>query len=431
MSLIDIARQVGPAGVPSLSGKAFGLSFFSSAILFVFPVALMLDPRAAGLVALLAGVWALAAASCRSADGPAPAAFGAWLLALLVFGGHWLLDAGRGGGVPMAAHTLASLPYWPLLAAGLFVAWRRFPPAPAALWWGAALAAAVAGGLLLHQWGGTARVRVRTDMNSIPFGNLSLCFGVLALVGGLFPRRDPRRGALLVVAGVLGLVASLLSGTRGGWITVPAVVLMLVAWRGGALWRRWSSLPLAWRVVGGAVLLALAVFAAARVWPRVEDLLSDLHRFAADGNTRTSVGLRLDMWGTAWSLFLQKPWLGWGEQGLALELQRLIVAGRLNEQAQYFGYQLHGDVLDTLARRGLLGLGTLLPLYLVPAWLCWRRLRQAGAVAMAGLLTVVMFAGFGLTQSQFRDPHTLAGYLVLMSGLLAMSVRVGGGGRPG
>ncbi|MCC4309452.1 O-antigen ligase family protein [Alcanivorax marinus] len=379
----------------------------------------MLDPRAAGLVALLAGVWALAA-SCRPADGPAPAAAGAWLLALLAFAGHWLLDAGRGGGVPTAAHTLASLPYWPLAAAVLFVAWRRFPPAPAALWWGAALAAAVAGALLLHQWGGTVRVRVRTDMNAIPFGNLSLCLGVLALLGGLFQRREPRWGALLVVAGVLGLVASLLSGTRGGWITLPAVVLMLAVWRGGALWRRWSSLPVAWRGAGWALLLALLVFAAARVWPRVEDLFSDLHRFAADGITGTSVGLRLDMWGTAWSLFLQKPWLGWGEQGLALQLQRLIEAGRLNEQARYFGYQLHSDVLDTLARRGLLGLATLLPLYLVPAWLCLRRLREAGAVAMAGLLTVVMFAGFGLTQSQFRDPNSLAGYLVLMSGVLAV-----------
>ncbi|GAA5137939.1 O-antigen ligase family protein [Alloalcanivorax gelatiniphagus] len=411
------------------------MSLFASTILFVFPVALMLSPWSAGLVALLAGGWALVALrrpAGASPGGGLPVGFAAWLWALLAFGGHWLLDAGRGGAVPMAAHTLASLPYWPLAAAGLFLAWRRFPPAPEALWWGAALAAAVAGALLLYQWGGTVRVRVRTDMNAIPFGNLSLCFGVLALLGGLFPRRDPHRAALLALAGLLGLVASLLSGTRGGWVTLPAVALMLAAWRGGALWRGWRRLPVGWRLFGWAVLVGLAVFAAARVGPRVDDLLSDLRRFSAEGNTRTSVGLRLDMWRTAWALFLQKPWLGWGEQGLALELQRLILAGRLNEQAQYFGYQLHSDVLDTLARRGLLGLGTLLPLYLVPAWLLLRRLRGPHAVvAMAGLVTVVMFAGFGLTQSQLRDPYTLAAYLVLVSGTVAMVGQVGGGERRG
>ena len=100
------------------------------------------------------------------------------------------------------------------------------------------------------------------------------------------------------------------------------------------------------------------------------------------------------------------------------ELRRLIAAGELNEQARYFGFQLHSDVLDTLARRGLLGLITLLLMYAVPLAGFVRRLRCADVdvrtFALAGTLVVLMFAGFGLTQSQFRDERSLAAYLVLV-----------------
>ncbi|MFC6327500.1 hypothetical protein, partial [Alloalcanivorax gelatiniphagus] len=82
-----------------MSDKASGLSLFASTILFVFPVALMLSPWSAGLVALLAGGWALVALrrpAGASPGGGLPVGFAAWLWALLAFGGHWLLDAGRG-----------------------------------------------------------------------------------------------------------------------------------------------------------------------------------------------------------------------------------------------------------------------------------------------------------------------------------------------
>lgn len=338
-----------------------------------------------------------------------------FLLALLLFGLHLVLDAWRGG-VPMGHQTALTLPWWPLAAALVLVGWRRFPPAGVALWWGAAFGALAACGIVLVRWLalGVDRVHV-PGINAIPFGNLSLVLGVLSLVWAL---RRSQMPLLFGAAALAGLVASLLSGTRGGWVTLPVVAVVLFLCQGAEIRRLWSAWLLPARLLTVAGVALFAAFAVWQVLPRAMALVDDLRGYVGQDVTHTSAGLRLDMWHAAWTLFLQKPLLGWGEGAMMPELRRLIAAGELNEQARYFGFQLHSDVLDTLARRGLLGLITLLLMYAVPLAGFVRRLRCADVdvrtFALAGTLVVLMFAGFGLTQSQFRDERSFAAYLVLV-----------------
>ena len=337
------------------------------------------------------------------------------LLALLLFGLHLVLDAWRSG-VPVGHQTASTLPWWPLAAALVLVGWRRFPPAGVALWWGAAFGALAACGIVLVRWLalGVDRVHV-PGINAIPFGNLSLVLGVLSLVWAL---RRAQMPLLFGAAALAGLVASLLSGTRGGWVTLPVVAVVLFLCQGAEIRRLWSAWLLPARLLTVAGVALFAAFAVWQVLPRAIALVDDLRGYVGQDVTHTSAGLRLDMWHAAWTLFLQKPLLGWGEGAMMPELRRLIAAGELNEQARYFGFQLHSDVLDTLARRGLLGLITLLLMYAVPLAGFVRRLRCADVdvrtFALAGTLVVLMFAGFGLTQSQFRDERSFAAYLVLV-----------------
>lgn len=337
------------------------------------------------------------------------------LLAFVLFGVHLVLDAWRSG-VPVGHQTASTLPWWPLAAALVLLGWRRFPPAGVALWWGAAFGALAACGIVLVRWLalGVDRVHV-PGINAIPFGNLSLVLGVLSLLWAL---RFSQTSLLFLLAALAGLVTSLLSGTRGGWVTLPAVALVLAFCHGAEIRRAWSAQPMPVRVLAGVGVALVIVFAVWQALPRATALIDDLRGYLGQGVTRTSVGLRLDMWHAAWTLFLQKPLLGWGEGAMRPELQRLIAAGELNEQARYFGFQLHSDVLDTLARRGLLGLITLLLVYAVPLVGFVRRLGCGDAdvrtFALAGTLVVVTFVGFGLTQSQFRDERSFAAYLVLV-----------------
>src|SRR5699024_3866856 len=83
--------------------------------------------------------------------------------------------------------------------------------------------------------------------------------------------------------------------------------------------------------------------------------------------------------------------------------------------------QLHSDLIDTTARRGLVGLASLLLLYGLPLMLFARRLSpdrssEVRALALSGVAVVAAFVDFGLTQSLLRDVHGLAGYFGLIAG---------------
>lgn len=129
----------------------------------------------------------------------------------------------------------------------------------------------------------------------------------------------------------------------------------------------------------------------------------------------TSVGLRLEMWRAGGYLFVERPWVGWGEGALEAARDNHVS----NRGISHYD-QLHVDFIDIASMRGSLGLVTLLLLYGVPICLFWKRTRGAGVgvesclVAAAGMMVSVAFIDFGLTQSMLRDARGLSGYLGLI-----------------
>ncbi|KZZ30582.1 hypothetical protein A3754_20995 [Alcanivorax sp. HI0083] len=127
------------------------------------------------------------------------------------------------------------------------------------------------------------------------------------------------------------------------------------------------------------------------------------------------------MWRAGWLLIQHKPLLGWGEGKLESQRDLWVAEGRFNRGVSRYD-QLHSDTVDTFARRGVVGLVSLLALYLLPLGLFCRywyrgvkaRNREVQAFALSGALVVVAFMGFGLSQSMLRDPRGLAGFLGLL-----------------
>ncbi|MCG6656321.1 O-antigen ligase family protein [Halomonas campisalis] len=346
----------------------------------------------------------------------------AWLvLVLLAYGGLWLLDVWRTGHWPVGeGNQRVLLPLWPLLATALLVWLLRYPPSPRLLWWAVCSGALGAGSIALYERLVLGRSRASNAMNAIPFGNLSLLLGTLSLLAALWCLRRgyPRSRVLLgtaLLAAVSGMLGSLLSGTRGGWIAVP--FLLLLAYRAAR-----DLVPSRWRYgLAGLVVLVLLVAAAVPhtgVSHRIVQAVTNVQQYWQGETRANSVGARLEMWRGGILLVRERPWLGWGEGRMEMAIHDLVLEGRLPAAVERHD-QLHSDVIDTMARRGVVGLTGLLMLYGVPLWLCWRRLRRPGAdpgtqvLAAAGMMVPVAFIDFGLTQSMLRDVRGLSGYLGL------------------
>jgi len=378
-------------------------------LLVAWPLAYAVVPLASAALALVAF------ATRRRAVTPLSREDFWFLAALAAFSLIWLADVARTGVWPRAIERGGLwLPLWPLLAAFVWLGWRRLRPPAAALWWGAGLGALLAGLIAGWEVWVLGHVRASNGFNAIPFGMLSLLLGSLAWVG-VFAVRSGWARAGLLLALAFGLGASLLSGTRGSWVVFPALVAVV----GLGFWR---TLPRPVLGIGVTALLGLLLLASlsptVAVTERVGEAMESVDEYD-EGERGNSFGVRVEMWRVGVQLLAEKPLFGWGEERLQARRDDWVAAWDLHSGVSYYD-QLHSDLIDTAARRGLVGLGSLLMLYGVPLLLFARALRgrpdaTTRALAVAGLVVVVAFIGFGLTQSMLRDARGLAGYLGLVT----------------
>lgn len=315
-----------------------------------------------------------------------------------------------------------------LLAVPIFWCLRRLPVDLLSVWRvGVITGAGVAMVAVLvdpRDWGSG---RLGTSfVNPIHFGDIALTLGMLAVAGA---RWSSRRQRLLTVASVgslfAGIVASGLSGSRGGWVALPGFALF-----GWIELRR--RLPLRRVSLVFLVLLtALAgVYAAIPDIHQRIDLIAANLRAYAHGHDDTSIGIRLQLWKAAWMIFTEHPVFGVGMGGFKVMMTPLQQAGFLTPVAADFGRQeVHNEILSRMSQLGLFGLTAILAVYVVPGWMFARRLRAASAeeraAARMGLILVWGFFVYGLTVETFDLTMTAAFYALTTAVLLAFTYSLG------
>jgi O-antigen ligase len=258
-------------------------------------------------------------------------------------------------------------------------------------------------------------------LNLIHFGNLALIVG---LVAGLSINWDRKDRAVVIALKILALLAgvwiSIASGTRGGWIAIPAIALV---W--ALLQRRHISqrlMALATVVLVAAILIIYAL--AAPVHERINALAFELRAF--EQLKDTSTGLRIQIWAAALHLFAQYPIFGVGPDRFAEHIPALAHAGYLTPTAMEFGRaEVHNEILNRAVTLGVFGLASILLIYLVPFILFLRAARAPSKVhrtaALLGACFVTGFFVFGLTVEIFNLKTTATFYSLTVAVLLAIA----------
>jgi O-antigen ligase len=312
-----------------------------------------------------------------------------------------------------------------LLAMPAMLVVRVARPPARALWLGAAGGALAGLGFVGWQAFVLGMARPGGWLNPITFGDFALCLALLCLAG----MADPTVRTWVMGAGALcGLAASLLTGSRGGWVVLP-VALALLAWRGSLLSRRLRlALPL---LVCTAAAFAFAV-PQTGVRARVAIGIDDLRLYGRGDPAPTSLGVRLELWRAGWRLIHERPvvrqWLGQDTPAYKQHMRDWVAAGSLSPAvfAPPEPPHLHNDALQALVTRGLPGLlawGAILgaPLCFFGARLRACRERGAGsghAAALGGVLFVLAYAGFGFSEVIFWSMKGNVFYALTLSLLM-------------
>ncbi|MCE9662457.1 O-antigen ligase family protein [Halomonas sp. M5N1S17] len=309
---------------------------------------------------------------------------------------------------------------WPIwLAMVTLVAMVRLKPSAVWFWTGLALGSISAGAWAFWQRiiQGTSRADGQDPLHAILFGNLGLMTGLLCLAGlsWAMTRNERWRWILLMaLGGLAGLMASAMSGSRGGWIGLPLAIWVLYRGHG-------KRLSLRWRLMVGACLLALLgslyMIPQTGVAKRVHNAVSGVQQYVAGDDEMTSVSARLEMWKGASQLIAERPIVGWGTREYRAAMRERGAEGAQDPSLGRF-WHAHNDVLDAWVKRGLPGLLTLLALYMTPLWLFARGIGSASgerrALAVAGTLLPVAFIDFGLTYSFLAYPMGGMVYALLL-----------------
>lgn len=292
-----------------------------------------------------------------------------------------------------------------LIAAAVLAYLSRFKMNVSALWLGFAT-----GGLLVGLWAiyqklyiGIHRVETE-DLNSIHFGNLSMLIAVFCMAGIFWANVQKNRVlclALMISAALMAILASLFSGTRSGWVGFPFVLF--------ALYKIFSDhfpKKKVRAVFIGMILVLVTVVALPQtgVQQRLHAIQGNIEDYIS-GHTRTSVGLRFEMWRSGWYAFTEKPILGWGEAAFYEVQPKIVEEHKLDVGVIRFNH-LHNQYIEELAKRGLVGFVAFLIFLAIPFKLFYSRVDseydEVRALAAAGVVGVVCMIDFCLTQAMMR-----------------------------
>ena len=315
-----------------------------------------------------------------------------------------------------------------LAAASAMMAVVAFQPHRKALWWGLIAGALAGAAFIAWQRWGLGIDRPGGLINSITFGDLMLCMGLLCLAATLdFSGRGTLWPGLGALAGIFGSIAT---GTRGGWIAVVLCVLLML---------RYGHV-LQGRLRKGLALLGLALVVSTYFIPqtgaraRVDQGFDDVQQYFNGTYAYTNVGTRLELWRGAAQLIVEHPVLGASAATARAGLEQLVAQRRVQPFVLEFDH-FHNDILQVLVYGGVVGLLAWLSTLVAPFVFFARQMRhpRAAAPALAGMLLVLSYFGFGLTEVIFWSVRSAMFYALMVFVLvgLCLNARPAGAGQAG
>jgi O-antigen ligase len=299
------------------------------------------------------------------------------------------------------------------------------------LWYGSAMAAilcAVYGlfdiyglpGGLLKITGLSEVPRATGAYHPIAFGDLSLTLGFISLTGIRYFHEKHRLLTVLPVTALLGgMLACFLSGTRIAFIAIPFLTLIFF------FQLKTFKRPWAYRMAMiSAILILSVVFYHLPQSPlehRVQAGMADASDFF-QGKGIGRYAVHLGMWDQGWQLFSKHPILGAGSRGYEKMIRQKTASCQIPPELGKYKTP-HSMYLSNMVAYGVSGLLILMGIFLAPLRILLPAAVKPGPgkdIAYAGLMLIVAFMLFGLTESIFLRNININFYIILVAAILTL-----------
>lgn len=316
------------------------------------------------------------------------------------------------GGKTLGAHARFVL-FWPLIIA-LSYARLGANTVFAGAGFLAASIFALFGSALFTNHGSVASLlssRFGGGINPISFGNIALLGSFLALTGGLFFYRSKRRplALLFIVMGAGAAAIAILSQTRSNLIALPFFLLLLM--------------PLLSRNLRIVCMVAIPVLLVTAIATN-DRVPGQFDKFMHSDTLDSGITIRTEVWGQAWHMFADNPWIGVGLGGYTREIETAVANGEASAVLiDCCTGHAHNDVLNIAATSGILGILSWALLIFIPLAIFAQHLfsthTATAHLAVSGSMISVGYLLFGLTEAAFNRTLFLTFYLLSVAGIAA------------
>lgn len=328
-------------------------SQISSALIFLALALGLVVPHALDAAIVILGLMAI---SWLTVHGRAPHQLAAlerlFLAAILLFVVAWLiawLAHGLPPGNKAAAHR-----HLKLLAIPFLYLYLRRMDGLAPAWWRGLVAGALLAGTYALWFSLSGRSsafgwRVPGPTNPIYFGGFALAYALMLIPRLASSGLPGWKRSLVAVAVVLAFVANALSGSRGAWLAIPAVLVIYLFTAG-------ARQPLRWRLGLPALILALSSIVLVNPFlpmsDRLDETMSELAILASGQQAGGGIGLRLQLWAVAGEQIHLHPLTGSGPGSFPDAVQQWVQRGLGGEELLPYDHP-HNQYLSALIDGGI------------------------------------------------------------------------------
>lgn len=238
------------------------------------------------------------------------------------------------------------------------------------------------------------------EQMKIQSGDIAMSLGAFSFIIALylFDIKKTRFALVTAIAGLFGVLASVLSFARGGWVGVPLIfVFVLYIYRNMISKKLLSAVVLS-ILVGGISLSTNKQFVG-----RILDVKNNLSHYSQNSKDG-SIGARLDMWKMGVDAFIEHPISGWSLKALDEYKKSLADKGIVSREFTVYSH-LHNQFIDELAKKGILGGVAILGIFLVPLCSFYRKQKKfpnnkkIKLLTTLGIVHVLSTMSYCLTQA--------------------------------
>ncbi|WP_118808737.1 O-antigen ligase family protein [Haemophilus haemolyticus] len=258
----------------------------------------------------------------------------------------------------------------------------------------------VAGLVALYQYYILHLPAAFNEQMKIQSGDIAMSLGLFSFIIALylFDIKKNRLALVTAIAGLFGVLASVLSFARGGWVGVPLIFVFVLYMYRNMISKKLLSAVVLSILVGGISLSTNEQFVG-----RILDVKNNLSHYSQNSKDG-SIGARLDMWKMGVDAFIEHPISGWSLKALDEYKKSLADKGIVSREFTVYSH-LHNQFIDELAKKGILGGVAILGIFLVPLCSFYRKQKEfpnnkkIKLLTTLGIVHVLSTMSYCLTQA--------------------------------